>query len=248
MPHPRRLPLATVYNMRDLGGFAAAAGVTAFGRLWRSDLLGELPEGDVAAIERAGVRTVIDLRGDDERARVPNSLNGRPGITYVGLPLLGDVDTLAARMGMPLHDSFMHSLSILYSTMADSNPDCFVQVFEALLSGLVRGGVVFHCTAGKDRTGVIAMLLLDAAGVEEDTIIADYAATEGYMEGMFAVQRAMLDRMGVSYPESIFQSRPAFMRLALDHLRAQYGTALDYFRAIGLAEQTVKQLVSRLQG
>ena len=178
MPHPRRLPLATVYNMRDLGGFAAAAGVTAFGRLWRSDLLGELPEGDVAAIERAGVRTVIDLRGDDERARVPNSLNGRPGITYVGLPLLGDVDTLAARMGMPLHDSFMHSLSILYSTMADSNPDCFVQVFEALLSGLVRGGVVFHCTAGKDRTGVIAAMVLELCGVARADIVADYAVTE----------------------------------------------------------------------
>ena len=242
MPHPRRLPLATVDNMRDLGGFAAAAGVTAFGRLWRSDLLGELPEGDVAAIERAGVRTVIDLRGDDERARVPNSLNGRPGITYVGLPLLGDVDTLAARMGMPLHDSFMHSLSILYSTMADSNPDCFVQVFEALLSGLVRGGVVFHCTAGKDRTGVIAAMVLELCGVARADIVADYAVTEIHLRPKIEA----LPEASNLRPKSVMRSAPETIEHFLDHMGDTYGGAAAYLSRFGFSEEKARRLTALL--
>ena len=152
MPHLRRLPLASVYNMRDLGGYAAAGGTTAFGRLWRADLLGALPDMDISAILAAGVRTVIDLRGPDECLRVPSSFLDVPGVRYVNVSLLGDTDQLSSRMGMPLHDSFLHSLSILYSTMLDCNGHRFVQVFEAIFEGLARGGVAFHCTAGKDRT------------------------------------------------------------------------------------------------
>ena len=161
MPHLRRLPLASVYNMRDLGGYAAAGGTTAFGRLWRADLLGALPDMDISAILAAGVRTVIDLRGPDECLRVPSSFLDVPGVRYVNVSLLGDTDQLSSRMGMPLHDSFLHSLSILYSTMLDCNGRRFVQVFEAIFEGLARGGVAFHCTAGKDRTGVIAAMALE---------------------------------------------------------------------------------------
>ena len=89
MPHLRRLPLASVYNMRDLGGYAAAGGTTAFGRLWRADLLGALPDMDISAILAAGVRTVIDLRGPDECLRVPSSFLDVPGVRYVNVSLLG---------------------------------------------------------------------------------------------------------------------------------------------------------------
>lgn len=235
------LPLDSVWNARDLGGYPiSGGGTTAFHRFLRSATLHQASPEDQQALYDYGVRLVVDLRSLFELEDAPNPMVGFRDVAYCNVPLDDEIQAEG------LEGHFPDNMGEMYVRLLDHNQDAMARVLTGLVA--CQGCALFHCTAGKDRTGVIAMLLLDAAGVEEDTIIADYAATEGYMEGMFAVQRAMLDRMGVSYPESIFQSRPAFMRLALDHLRAQYGTALDYFRAIGLAEQTVKQLVSRLQG
>lgn len=235
------LPLDSVWNARDLGGYPTAdGGKTASHRFLRSATLHQVTPEDQQALYDYGVRLVVDLRSLLELEDAPNPMKGYRDVVYCNIPLDDEIQAEG------LEGHFPDNMGEMYVRLLDHNQDAMARVLTQLAA--CQGCALFHCTAGKDRTGVIAMLLLDAAGVDEDTLIADYAATEGYMEGMFAVQRAMLDRMGVSYPEGIFQSRPDFMRLALDHLRAQYGTALDYFHAIGLAEQTVAHLLDKLVG
>lgn len=235
------LPLDSVWNVRDLGGYPTSdGGVTAPHRFLRSATLHEITPEDQQALYDYGVRLVVDLRSLFELGEAPNPMRGYRDVAYCNVPLDDEIQAEG------LEGHFPDNMGEMYVRLLDHNQAAMARVLTLLSAA--PGCALFHCTAGKDRTGVIAMLLLDAAGVEEDVIIADYAATEGYMQGMFAVQRAMLDRMGVSYPESIFQSQPTFLRLALDHLRARYGTALAYFRAIGLEEQTVAHLLDKLVG
>ncbi|MBQ6000094.1 MAG: tyrosine-protein phosphatase [Clostridia bacterium] len=238
----RRLPLTKAWNLRDLGGYAGDGGVTAYGRVWRSDLLGGLPESDLAAIEAAGVRTVIDLRGRDECRRVPNDFAQRPGVVYRSIPLLGNIDDLTERTGMPIRDSFLYSLNTLYGAMADSNPAAFVSVFEALDEGLTRGGVLFHCTAGKDRTGVIAGLLLALLGVHPADIIADYAVTEIYLAAKLAAFPPKDDAVA----RVVLRSQSENMEQFLAHIDREYGGAKEFLLRFGLTEAVIARIRAAL--
>lgn len=234
------LPLDSAWNVRDLGGYPTkGGGQTASHRLLRSATLHMLTPEDQQALYDYGVRLVVDLRSPMELEDSPNLLRGYRDMVYENVPLDDEIQA------EDFAGHFPDNMGEMYTRLLDDNQEAMARALTLLAEA--QDCALFHCTAGKDRTGVIAMLMLDAAGVDEDTIIGDYAATEGYMEGMFAVQRAMLQRMGVEYPESIFQSKPEFMQLAVSHLRTRYGGAADYFRAIGLAQPTVEQLIEKLR-
>ena len=161
---------------------------------------------------------------------------------YVNVSLLGDTDQLSSRMGMPLHDSFLHSLSILYSTMLDCNGRRFVQVFEAIFEGLARGGVAFHCTAGKDRTGVIAAMALELCGVARADIVADYAVTEIHLRPKIAA----LPEDSPLRPKSVLRSTPETIEHFLDHLQETYGGTAACLSSFGFAQDRLAQLVPLL--
>ena len=165
-----------------------------------------------------------------------------PGVRYVNISLLGDADQLSSRMGIPLHDSFLHSLSILYSTMLDCSGHRFVQVFEAIFEGLARGGVVFHCTAGKDRTGVIAAMALELCGVARADIVADYAVTEIHLRPKIAA----LPEDSPLRPKSVLRSTPETIEHFLDHLQESYGGAAACLCRFGFEAEKSRRLVSLL--
>lgn len=119
------------------------------------------------------MRTVIDLRTPGERERQPGSFENWRDIRVVPCSLLGE--------SLDSFTGFMRSLGENYSEMIVRDRDHYRDLFEIILSENQRGGILFHCTAGKDRTGVTAALLLGLAGCEDADIVADYALTDIYL-------------------------------------------------------------------
>lgn len=236
------LPLQGTYNTRDLGGYPAGPGAVCAGRFLRSDQPAGLGEGDLEALYRYGVRLSIDLRSGEECRRAPSSLRGYRDIRCEEVPLLDNLQSsLAAGETAGLPDS----MGALYvSLLRDSQPSLARAL--SLMAGCREGCVLYHCTAGKDRTGVLSMLLLFLAGVEEAVIVADYAASEANMAPFFAKQRAALEKLAPGgIPEGAFSSAPENMEMALAELRRQ-GGAEEYLRAIGLTGGEIGALRARL--
>jgi len=174
----RRLAFEGVQNFRDLGGYRTDdGGHTAWGQVFRADSLHKLTPSDLVAFERMGVKVVYDLRGDEERATHPNPIDSIQ-LAVIGQPRDGerraiDSDTFraAADGERVLRDVYLGMLT--HSA----------RLFGQLITGLVdpdNRPAVFHCHAGKDRTGVAAALLLLGLGVDRETILDDYELTRRY--------------------------------------------------------------------
>lgn len=228
----RPYPLKVANNLRSLGGYAADGGVTRNGVAFRADGLTDLPAEDIKAIAQLGIDTVIDLRSAEECQRKQNSLKDVQGMRYAHVPLLD---------GIFSDGETPSTLAALYVAILDHMQSGVAKALREVLNA--KGGAVFHCSAGKDRTGVVAMLLLSLAGVPRETIVADYAATHGYMEKRFAAMRAEADE---SMPDFLFRSDPENMETALDHLQAAYGGILPYLNRIGLSEEEIRALKKKL--
>jgi protein-tyrosine phosphatase len=154
-------------NVRDLGGLPTVDGrETRRGALVRADAPDGLTAGGWAALERHGIRTIVDLRNDDERGPPPQ----RTGIDVVHLPLDGVEDeefwaewASGPQFGTPLY----------YRPHLERFPERNAQVIAAIARAR-PGGVLIHCVGGRDRTGQVSMLVLALAGVRPEEIAADY--------------------------------------------------------------------------
>jgi len=169
---PRRLEWEGAFNVRDLGGLPAAGGRrTRRGALVRADSLDGLTAEGWRAAEAHGIRTVIDLRNDDERG---GRSSPPAGIETLHLPLdatedreFWDVWGSGPQFGTPLY----------YGPHLERFPERSAAVLGAIARAR-PGGVVFHCAGGRDRAGQVAMLVLALAGVSNEDIAADYALSD----------------------------------------------------------------------
>jgi protein tyrosine/serine phosphatase len=170
----RHLDWDGCFNVRDLGGLPTADGrTTRRGALVRADALDELTEAGWAALAEHGVRTVVDLRNDDERR--PDAAPRPPGVTRVHVPLdvsddreFWSVWGTGPQFGTPLYyrphlERFPERNAAAIAAIAHADADADA------------GGVAFHCGGGRDRAGQVAMLLLALVGVPAEVIAADYA-------------------------------------------------------------------------
>jgi len=231
----RPLPLEGAMNLRDLGGYPRrGGGRTATGRFLRSEATAALSPGDIGALRSMGLCLVVDLRSPDEAAAAPSRLLGLEGVRYASHPLLDDVQSKGLVGKMP------KSMAELYISILDEGRARLRGVFEELAEA--EGLRLFNCTAGKDRTGVVAMLLLELAQVDDEAIIADYAASAANMARLFERQAATLRSRGIEVPAYVFESRPGDMRATIDHLRASYGSARSYLAACGLPPSSLDRL------
>lgn len=186
---PRRVALEGCTNLRDLGGYRTADGRRVrFGLVFRAAALGALTDADLVTLGRLGLRTVCDLRGEKERERAPSRLP-EPAPEVVSLPIeptvgaaLRDILERAEATG----EDVVSLLGQAYQAYATSK----LPQYRALLGLLARPErlpLVFHCSAGKDRTGFGAALLLTALGVPRAVVIEDYLATNRFWEGRAAL-------------------------------------------------------------
>jgi protein-tyrosine phosphatase len=242
----RLVALEAVHNFRDLGGYSTAAGRRTLWRtLFRADGLYRLTPADVVALEPLGLRTVIDLRSApelNERGRFP--VDAHP-VVFHHLPI---IDATWATADRPDYDRDEDFLIWAYNEMLTIGAPRFAAAFEVLAQpGALPA--VFHCAAGKDRTGLLAALLLGSLGVSHDDIVIDYTLT---VEGMTRF-RAWAAREWPEWFERMAAMPPAFtaalpeaMRHILEELCAQHGTIRNYVRSIGVSEATLATLESVL--
>lgn len=160
----RVLPLQQGSNFRDVGGYKGAGGLTVkWGRIYRSGAMPLLTEQDYALLGGLGIGTVVDLRSTDERAIAPDQLDDRTGALFVS----NDYSLRPLMAGMTGGDG-----EYMYRGVGKGLAPQYRAIFRRLLAN--EGALVYHCSAGQDRTGVATALILSALGVDRQTIIADY--------------------------------------------------------------------------
>jgi protein-tyrosine phosphatase len=208
-------------NFRDLGGLPTIDGrVTRHGVLFRSSALEELSSRDVRhLIDDIGLRTVIDLRSPDDR-ETAQSLLETP-IRYINLPISRGASTTSLERPMDAHGRA--DMARIYGMYLGVSSLSIRQIFAELSSGATPA--VFHCAAGKDRTGVVAALLLSAVGVTRDAVIADFVETESALPGIMAYlqRRPAYADVVLRFPPGTMDVDPKFMSDFLDDVERTYG-------------------------
>ena len=205
--------------------------------LVRSDFLGNLTATGRAALVAYGVTTVLDLRSASEVVSKPNPFAGGSGPAYVHHELIDDANM---RQIGDSPDMFDRYLMIL-----DSRPQAFRAIFDSVAEA--EGGVLFHCYAGKDRTGVIAAMLLALAGVSPDDIALDYGETDLCLAPQYErwISEAAPERREAFRQE--LRCPPERILGVLDHLQRRWGGVEGYLEASGIAPANIDRLTTRLE-
>lgn len=239
----RRLPFAGAWNFRDLGGYRTDSGLrTRWGKVFRADALHALTPADQATLSGLGLRAVYDLRSEAERQSKPNALPDADRPRTVEIPLLGA--TAGRRMELAVSDGEAFLLDVYRRIIAESAP-----VFGRLLGGLAEPDglpAVFHCAAGKDRTGLSAAILLCLLGVDEEDVLDDYEMTSrNRREVNHQEILTTLTELGMP-PEAaagLLTTPRWVMQTILTELREGYGGAEGYVTGpVGMSTDTVAEL------
>ncbi len=242
----RALVVDGLLNVRDLGGLTTPDGRRVRrGRIVRSDnLRGLTDEGAVTLVRDLAPRLVVDLRTEQECAREGRGLAEVAHVRYANLPLQPKAaltpEQVAAGLATNLYDDYVLQIR--------DNGATLLSALE-LLSGDESLPAVVHCTAGKDRTGVLVALLLDLLGVAREQIVADYAATTHNMPGILARIRSSPFFQGnglAAAPSWIFESAPETMRAFLSWLDEEVGGTERWAIGHGLSPSVVERLRANL--
>lgn len=228
------------FNLRDVGGVPAEGGTVRRGRLLRSDALHRVDDAGRESLGRLHVTRVIDLRDDDEVAAAPNALTGVP-VEVLRRPIFGGW-TQAPTAGFELGD--------LYAAMVSTRGAALAAAVGAIADA-ADGAVLVHCTAGKDRTGVVVALALGAVGVARGAVLDDYARTEEnlageWLTGMLAAMKDLPIPDGVDLATILGASPREVLASTLDEVDRRYGSAAGYLRSHGLSDQQLERLRDRL--
>lgn len=243
----RLIAFAAVHNFRDLGGYPAADGRrTRWRTVFRSDGLYRLDDSDLALLRGLGLRSVLDLRTVEEletRGRFP--VEHHP-VEFHHLPVLSR--TWDERDAPAPGEPAAPFLAEMYRRMLAEGA---AQVGQAIRVLAAPGATpaVFHCAAGKDRTGVVAALLLAALGVDDDVIATDYAAsTEAMarMEAWFKVHEPDAHASMERQPPAFYVAPAEAMHGFLDHVRAVHGSVLELLASVGVGADEVARLADGL--
>jgi len=236
----RHWRLPDTHNIRDLGGYARlGGGTTQWNRILRGEALHLLREDSAALLAQRGLSLVIDLRGPHETTVTPHPFREHDKVTYRNVILFDALAPIAM-------STTPFNMGKRYCDALDQCGPQLAEVMRAIITA-PPGVVLFHCTAGKDRTGIVAALLLLAAGVNRIDIAEDYALT-AEAEGLISQlrQRALAAGGEPDHVERVLASDAATMLTMLDHLDQAHGGIDSYFAKIGLAPAETKSLVDRL--
>lgn len=246
----RLIALEGTHNLRDTGGYpvlgadGAVVGRTRWGALLRSDALNRLTEGDLAALAGRGVRLVVDLRDERELLAAPSRLDGLD-VEVAHLPVFADAAPAALLTGRI-------DLATLYDAMVDDRGDALTRAVAALARA-GEGASIVHCTAGKDRTGLVVALALRAVGVPAEVVAADYARSAEHLAGDWAREAlAAASSLGVvgelppGVVEIVTASPAPVLTALLARVEAEHGSAAAYLAAHGLTDDDLAALRARL--
>ena len=213
----KRIVLDNAFNVRDIGGYSTSDNsIVKWKAFIRGEELNFLSKSDVVALYEYGVRTVIDLRFPFEA--IQNKHFSEMGIVYKNISLLDKYADFGGRYYQHLIDNCGENMKIL---------------FDYICQRIEYGGILYHCAAGRDRTGVATALLLLLCGVSDDDIIADYSVTSIYLKP-FAARHKLTSEDIMSNPDE--------MERFIIHVKEKYKNAEQYLLSIGLSESNINKL------
>jgi protein-tyrosine phosphatase len=245
----RRVPLEGAHNFRDLGGYRGLEGSVRWGRLYRSDHLGELTDGDLEAIDGLGVRLVVDYRGPHEHEAMPSRIvvDGpiRRHDRAIGDGTVEGVSLWDAILDGSLRGFDEDDLAEFYLRTLRTSADVFGEVLT-MLAEPEHLPAVFHCTAGKDRTGLTAALLLSTLGVDDAQILDDYELSNRFRSAVRLGEiRPLLAERGIDIEGylPLFTAPRRAMAAALAGIERTYGSVEAYLTGTaGVAPATLDAL------
>ena len=231
-----------------MGGYRTADGhTTAWGRLYRSDTLHRLTPADLAAIVALNVRTVIDLRRQSELEQHGQIEVGDHDIAYHHLPMLDEVAG-QERPIPPVGAEAPSDLGEAYIRMLGEGTPAVIKALR-LLAQPSSAPAVFHCMAGKDRTGILAAVILGALDVPDEEIVADYAITEEIREARDAFLAEhdpdYLVYLGTLPPYALETKRES-MEMFLSHVRREHGSMRAFLADRGVGADVLDGLAAAL--
>lgn len=225
----RHLPITGAYNFRDMGGFENKEGKhIKWGKVFRADDLHSLTSADLTYLNSIPLRSVIDFRSPAEIKEGPDKLP--PLATEYTLSIApgnlnADAVSDLAKMSTEQIAGFMEEMNRAFST----DPSIIKQykTYFELLQNETDTPLLFHCTAGKDRTGMAAALFLYALGVDEEIIMNDYLASNNYLGDKFAAYTA-------KYPQLIplFEVKKEYLQAGIDQIKKDHTTVENYLTTI----------------
>jgi protein-tyrosine phosphatase len=230
-------------NFRDVGGYRNADGrCVRRGQVFRSDHLAGLTPEDLARLASLGIGHSLDFRGAAEYSATPYAI---PGVQRLALTIeptvIARMQALVVQGIVPTTEETVALMCETYRDFVNHNAGTFGRFLKHLLEQPTPQ--VFHCTAGKDRTGFAAALLLSALGVDRATIEHDYLLTNQLYKRDNRLE-------GSGHPhvmKVLWQVQPEFLHAAFDAVDAQHGGMLDYLHgAIGLIPQELAELKQML--
>ena len=241
------LQLSGPTNVRDLGGYPTLDGKRIrFHQFLRGDNPSVLTASDREILYSYGVRAQIDLRSDVECNRQPSPLQGFQDVSYLNIPLM---DSLNANISREDFRNLKMPSTMLptYLDLLDKAQESFAAIFRQILR-FPKECVLFNCTAGKDRTGMVAMLLLKLAHCADEVIVADYAASYANIRQAVEKMLAMYKAQGLQLEAALFRSDPELMEETLAHLDKAYGSVEAWMEKAGLSTTEVAALQHKLAG
>lgn len=256
MNSERVIPVENGVNFRDMGGYTTSDGLTVkWHKLFRSGHLSALTENDQQVLLDCGVTVDIDLRSTAELAQFPDRLPN--GIWFKHLPVFDDDETESTGTAANLQRQYSSDAKSGYQQMLyvyrrlagkQQPQQAYRQFFQYLLAHGSDEGILFHCSAGKDRTGFAAVLLLTVLGVEPGQIVADYLLTNPLSKARVQarVQEARDAEMNDNFIQSIRDLSvvtEAYLYQALAQIVTKYGGMQQFLcRVLGLTTANVSRL------
>jgi protein-tyrosine phosphatase len=238
----RLIELKGCLNFRDLGGYPTADGRRIRWRqLFRSDALHHLTDEDVRKLnDELGITDIVDLRSTAELRSDGRGPLAKERMRFHHLPLF-DGDIIGRS---DVADAF--TLADRYFLLAEFAKAPIAKVLNTLSEA--SGPAVYHCAAGKDRTGVISAVILGVLGVKHEIIVADYAATKQNLDAI--IERLMATKgyktMLSALPPDTMHAEPETMIALLERVHEKYGSMREYAREAGVSEGTLQRLEARM--
>lgn len=221
--------LSCSYNTRELGGIKTSdGGVTKENVFWRSDVTSAPSDEDIEKLLSAHITTIIDMRTEGEVQKNPSGLADIEGFEYHHFPI-------TEGSGVP---ESLEAVPLSYMTIAEaeSMPKVMKTIAEA------KEGVLFHCTAGKDRTGVVSAIILLLCGASREDIVENYVISREY-------NHKNLEAFLSAHPEvdrNIVLANPRSMNVFIDLFTERFGTVEKYFEAVGLNAEYADMVRNKL--
>lgn len=231
----RQIQLEKMVNTRDLGGYETQGGMYSRAHKYiRAAAPTYATSKDIQTLKDYGVKVVIDLRSDFEKECQPNPFQNEKDIDYYEVNLF---DSTKATI-VPEEVKTYKDLGGVYIYMLEGMKHKFKELFDIFVKYPYEG-VMFHCSAGKDRTGVTAALLLDLIGCHEYDIVKDYS--ESYENNLKVM--AKLEELVDEDNRAFLESSPKMMMKFLDYLREHYGSAKEYLVQCGLEIEKIEEII-----